>query len=153
MKANQSPRRSARGSVSSESQPPAGRVSTELRGLLQRAAFALGPLGTGLLLDLLDLATFGPIGLVLGAAIGGYAGWVLGKYEGIQRELRLAFAICTAAYMMIPFTEPVPAATILLLLARFFLGPDRKGWAAEQQQDSRQERSAGGARHHGRVAF
>jgi hypothetical protein len=93
-------------------------------------------LGTGLLLDFLDLATFGPFGLVAGAAIGGYAGWILGKYEGFGRDLRIAFAICTAAYMMIPFTEWVPAATILFLLARFFVGPARQSGSARQAGSS-----------------
>ena len=85
----------------------------ELRGFLQRLYYALGPLGAGIILDVLDLATFGPIGMIAGALVGGYAGWVLGALEGFDRSIRIAFAICTAAYMTIPFTEPIPAATIL----------------------------------------
>ena len=96
---------------------------SELRGLLERLSFALGPLGAGFILDALDLATFGPIGLCLGALVGGYAGWILSKHEGIDRALRIAYAICAAAYMTIPFTEAIPAATTLMLLARFFVGP------------------------------
>ena len=95
----------------------------ELRGFLERLSYALGPLGVGFILDALDLATFGPIGLCLGALVGGYAGWILSKHEGIDRNLRIAFAICAAAYMTIPFTEAIPAATILVMLARFYAGP------------------------------
>jgi hypothetical protein len=95
----------------------------ELRGFLERLYYALGPLGAGIILDVLDLATFGPIGIVAGALVGGYAGWILGECEGFDRSIRIAFAICAAAYMTIPFTEPIPAATILILTARFFAGP------------------------------
>ena len=98
-------------------------ATDELRGLAERLSFAIGPLGAGLVLDVLDLATFGPIGLFLGAIVGGCAGWILSNYEGIDRNLRIAFAVCAAAYMTIPFTEAIPAATILVLLARFFAGP------------------------------
>jgi hypothetical protein len=80
-------------------------------------------LGAGIILDVLDLATLGPIGIIAGALVGGYAGWVLGEFEGLDRSLQIAFASCAAAYMTVPFTEPIPAATILILTARFFAGP------------------------------
>ncbi len=95
----------------------------ELRGLLERLAFAIGPLGTGIILDVLDFATFGPVGIFLGAVVGGSVGWILGKYERFDRSLRIAFALCAAAYMTIPFTEVIPVATTLSLLARYFQGP------------------------------
>lgn len=95
----------------------------ELRGFLQRLYYALGPLGAGIILDVLDLATLGPIGTAVGALVGGYAGWILGECEGFERNIRIAFAIGAAVYMTIPFTEPIPAATILILTARFFAGP------------------------------
>ncbi len=104
-------------------QPAPSAQTDEVTGLLQRILFSLGPLGAGILLDLLDLATFGPFGLCLGAVVGGAAGWILGKHEGFDQNLRIAFALSCAAYMTIPFTEPIPAATALFLLARFFVGP------------------------------
>ena len=107
--------------MQSQIAPPV--TTDELTGLVQRILFALGPLGAGLILDVLDLATFGPVGLCLGVLVGGVSGWILGKHEGFDRSLRIAFAICAAAYMTIPFTEGIPAATILFLLARFFVGP------------------------------
>ena len=98
----------------------------EMRGFLQRLYYALGPLGAGIILDVLDLATFGPIGIIVGALVGGYAGWILGECEGFDRNMRISFAICAAAYMTLPFTEPIPLATILILTARFFAGPPAK---------------------------
>lgn len=113
----------AKGSASASSPPssPTG----ELQGFCERLTFALGPVGVGIVLDLLDAATFGPIGIVFGALVGGAAGWVLGAHEGFDKNLRIAFAIAAAAYMMMPFTEAIPAATALALLARFFVGPSR----------------------------
>lgn len=105
--------------VATETIPPVG----ELEGFFNRLGFAFGPLVAGMILDVLDFATFGPIGLVAGAVVGGYAGWILARFEHVDPPLRTAIAICAAAYMMIPFTEVVPAATILVLLARFFTGP------------------------------
>ena len=119
-----------------DSTPPKHLV--ELRGFLQRLYYALGPLGAGMILDVLDLATFGPIGIVAGALVGGYAGWILGECEGFDRNIRIAFAICAAAYMTIPFTEPIPAATILILTARFFAGPPA-GTNPQQSTDSTDE--------------
>jgi hypothetical protein len=94
-----------------------------MQGLLRRAYYALGPLGAGIILDVLDLATFGPVGVFAGALVGGYAGWILGEFEGLARNERIALAGCAAIYMTIPFTEPFPLATIASLAARFFKGP------------------------------
>jgi hypothetical protein len=119
-------------------QSTAPKQFVELRGFLQRLYYALGPLGAGIILDVLDLATFGPIGIIVGALVGGYAGWILGDCEGFDRNIRIAFAICAAAYMTIPFTEPIPAATILILTARFFAGPSARA-VSQQSTDSTDE--------------
>ena len=113
---------------------------TELRGFLKRLHYALSPLGAGIILDVLDLATFGPVGILLGAVVGGYAGWVIGECEGFDRNIRIACAICAAAYMTIPLTEPIPAATILVLIARFFAGPPAR---ESQDADSGNSQHAG----------
>ena len=78
-----------------------------VRGILERLYYALGPLSAGILLDVLDLATFGPIGLFAGALVGGYAGWILGELEGFERNTRIAVAVCAAIYMTLPLTEPI----------------------------------------------
>ncbi len=97
--------------------------TSELSGFVQRFLFAASPLAAGVMLDVLDAATFGPVGIVCGAIVGGWAGWQLAKHEGLPANLQFAAAICAAAYMTIPFTELIPAATMLVFLVRFFGGP------------------------------
>lgn len=104
----------------SESTPS---LKGELIGFSRRMDFALAPLSAGIILDLLDAVTFGPIGLCLGGAVGATAGWWLARKEGLDAHLRLAVAAVSAAYMTLPFTEVIPAALILLLVTRFFTGP------------------------------
>jgi hypothetical protein len=94
-----------------------------MRRLFERTYYALGPLAAGIMLDVLDLATFGTVGIFVGALVGAYAGWVIGEFEGLDRDGRTALACCAALYMMIPMTEPLPIATAFSLVARFVRGP------------------------------
>lgn len=94
-----------------------------MRSILSRIYYALGPLAAGIMLDALDLATFGPVGIFAGALVGAYAGWVIGEFEGLSRNGRITLACCAAVYMTIPTTEPIPLATAFSLVARFMKGP------------------------------
>lgn len=94
-----------------------------MRALLARVYYALGPLAAGILLDVLDLATWGPVGIAIGAVVGAYAGWIIGGFEGLSRDGRVTLAVCAALYMMIPMTETLPIATAFTLIARFMKGP------------------------------
>jgi hypothetical protein len=87
---------------------------------VRRVYYAIGPVGAGAVLDLLDLATFGPIGLMVGGVIGGVAGWVLADCEGLGGKAKCACVVGAAMYMTVPWTEPFPVATSLGLLSRFF---------------------------------
>lgn len=51
---------------------------------------ALGPIGGGLLLDFLDLTSYGALGLYGGFALGGLVGWWLGGVYEFSREGRAA---------------------------------------------------------------
>ena len=98
--------------------------TSELTGFCRRLSYALGPVGVGMVLDLLDLMTFGPIGIFAGGIVGFVAGWCLSQFESMDPSLRIAVAICSAVYMTLPFTAAIPAATMLILLIRYFRGPE-----------------------------
>jgi hypothetical protein len=80
---------------------------------------AFGPVAAGILLDLLDIATFGPIGLLIGLPVGAAAGWWMAGALGIEKKNRKWFALAAAVYCAIPFTELIPLATLTGACVRF----------------------------------
>jgi len=71
----------------------------------------LSPILAGVLLDLLDFATYGPIGLWAGVVVGGLAGYLLARAMGFERRWPAAVLVA-GAYCMLPFTAFVPLATV-----------------------------------------
>lgn len=92
--------------------------------LIQRLHRALGPLAGGILLDVLDLATFGPVGLYGGFVIAAALGWWISSIYEFSNRARVIFAGLAAVYIAIPFTEIVPVATIVSALARWRKQPE-----------------------------
>jgi hypothetical protein len=80
---------------------------------------AIGPVAAGLLLDLVDFATYGPIGLWTGLAVGGLTGYFLAASLGVPPERRLTYALVAGVYCMLPFTAFLPAGTLLGALVRY----------------------------------
>jgi hypothetical protein len=87
--------------------------------LLLRLHRALGPLAGGLILDGVDLLTFGPIGIFGGFLLGGAVGWWITSIYGFQPRMRALLALAAAVYTAIPLTEPFPLATAISALGRF----------------------------------
>jgi len=87
--------------------------------LARRAERAFGPIVAGLILDIVDFATFGPMGLYLGLIAGSLTGWYLARVLGIPRQWRPWLIAAAAVYCTIPFTEFIPAATLFGAIARF----------------------------------
>ena len=85
--------------------------------IIYRLYRAFGPLAGGLILDMVDLATFGPLGIA-GFFIGGLIGWWISSIYGFSRKVRLAWALLAGFYCLVPFTEFVPVATIISACAR-----------------------------------
>ena len=85
----------------------------------ERLNRAFGPVVAGLIIDFVDLATFGPIGLVLGLPIGAFAGYWMGRALGFARKPALLCALAAGIYCMIPGTEMIPIATVVGALARY----------------------------------
>jgi hypothetical protein len=78
----------------------------------------IGPVLAGFLLDLVDFATYGPIGIWAGAVVGGLAGYFLAMSMGVEAERRWPYAAIAGAYCMLPFTAFLPLATVLGTLIR-----------------------------------
>lgn len=78
----------------------------------QRAGAVVGPVIAGMLLDLVDLATFGPVGLYGGFLVGAALGWWLGGQYGLTGRGRLLAAVGAAVYSATPATEWLPLGTI-----------------------------------------
>ena len=91
--------------------------------LWRRLHRAAGPVAGGIVLDLVDLATFGPVGLLGGFVVGGGVGWWLGSLYGFARRGRAACAVAAALYTAIPFTEVFPVATLIGAIARWRTDP------------------------------
>lgn len=85
----------------------------------QRLNRAFGPVVAGLIIDFVDLATFGPIGLYLGLPIGAFAGYWMGRALGLEHKPSLLCAFLAGIYCMIPGTEMIPVATVVGALARY----------------------------------
>lgn len=91
----------------------------------------LVPLLAGLVLDLADLVTFGPLALYFGLVVGTAVGWWLVGLHGIrQPSSRWLWAGVGGLYCMLPMTEWVPAAT-LVSAALVFRARRRALWARE----------------------
>ncbi len=78
----------------------------------------IGPIAAGVILDLVDFATLGPIGLWAGLVLGGAAGYLLATGMGVRHDRRLGYALAAGAYCTLPFTAYLPAATLLGALIR-----------------------------------
>jgi hypothetical protein len=93
-------------------------VASPLRtGRLRRI---FGPIVAGFVIDLLDFATFGPLGLWSGLLVGGLVGWWLAPELGFPRHRRGLAALLTGVYCMLPMTGLMPLATIVAGLVQLF---------------------------------
>lgn len=80
----------------------------------------LGPIAAGFLLDLVDLATYGPLGIWAGVVLGGAAGWLLAASLGVPRPRRLGYALVAGVYCTMPFTEFLPVGTLVGAVVRLW---------------------------------
>lgn len=103
---------------------------------LRRANRAFGPILAGLIIDGVDLATFGPIGVFVGLPIGGAAGFWMGKCLGLRTWPCVLCGLVAGIYCMIPFTEALPLATIAGAYARFMESAPAGAASKARQQDS-----------------
>jgi hypothetical protein len=79
----------------------------------------LGPVLIGLTVDVIDLATFGPLGLRSGFVLGALATFLLCSLYDFPVKYRLLLALSAGLYCMFPLTERLPLGTILGVVTRF----------------------------------
>ena len=104
--AKEAPRRVIEAEVVSEEVPQSQAPSRD-------DAQPLPPVLAGMLLDLLDFFTAGPVGPVLGPLLGGGGAYLLGTLYKLPRKKKLLFAIAAGVYCAVPFTAPVPLGTLV----------------------------------------
>lgn len=92
---------------------------TGKRNTVTRLNRAFGPVAAGLVIDALDIATFGPIGLFVGLPLGALMGYWMGQSLGLEPKARGWCALAAGIYCMVPATEFLPLATLLGAYARY----------------------------------
>ena len=90
----------------------------DLPGGGSRTGRAIGPVVAGMIIDVLDLATMGGTGFYLGFLLGAPAGWYLARRLGLDRKRAFLTALGCGIYCTIPFTSPIPVATMIGVWAR-----------------------------------
>jgi len=85
----------------------------------ERLFRSFGPLAAGYILDFLDLVTWGAVGLYLGSILGGLMGWWLAVVYRLGVFAQCLLTVLTAFYCLLPGTELLPLATIIMALYRF----------------------------------
>ncbi len=102
------------------SEPAAVHGADTPPSLAWRLHRALAPVAAGIVIDLVDLSTFGQMGLILGFPLGSAAGAWMGFALGLKRKFIVILAFASGIYCMIPGTEFIPIATIVGACFRFW---------------------------------
>jgi hypothetical protein len=110
--------------------------------LLWRLQRALGPILGGLILDMTDLATFGPVGLYAGFFLGAGIGWWISSFYNFPNASRALCALFAGIYCALPLTEFLPVATFLSAVGRFFEDPPAIADATEEGEKAEEVPSA-----------
>ena len=99
-----------------------------------RAEKAFGPVAVGLIMDLVDFSTFGPMGLYFGLFAGGALAWYLCGLYDMPWHRRWPWMLGAGLYCTIPFTEFVPVATIIGACVRYWDLKREEAAARENRQ-------------------
>ncbi len=91
--------------------------------LRRRLKQAFRPIIPGLILDLVDFITFGPLGVYLGIIVGCPLGYWICAKSHLSFLKRLLGAVLAGVYCTLPFTGWLPAAALLGFYTRFWETP------------------------------
>ena len=89
------------------------------RGFAERARAALDPVAGGLVVDLLDVFTRGPLaplGLILGLPLG----YWLGRSAGLTKRRAAWLGFGVGMYCLLPLTGWLPVGTLVGMYLRFW---------------------------------
>lgn len=78
-----------------------------------------GPILAGMVIDMVDLATFGPMKRFVGLPAGALAGYWMASIFRLPLKQKLLCALAAAIYCVIPGLEFIPVATLLGAYIRF----------------------------------
>jgi len=106
--------------------PPEDEDQGRYNPLWVRLQEAFGPIAAGVLIDGLDVATFGRFGIMAGPLIGGSAAYWVSSIYRLPVWQRLIWAVLAGTYCMVPRTEFIPVATLLGAFARFWHSKRRR---------------------------
>lgn len=99
---------------------PPVKTGSDPKAHSSRAERAFGPVAVGLIMDLVDFSTFGPMGLYFGLLAGGSLTWYLCGLYDMPRRRRWPWVLAAGLYCTIPFTEFVPVATLIGACVRYW---------------------------------
>ncbi len=95
------------------------------RPVWRRFEDAFGPILAGMIIDTVDVITFGRFGLLAGMVIGGTAAFWIDSIYRLPVWQRFLWALAAGIYCTIPRTEFIPVATLMGAFARFIHGGNR----------------------------
>jgi hypothetical protein len=81
---------------------------------------AFGPVVAGMIIDVIDFATFGPLGLMFGLVFGGGVAWYICSLYGLTFKQKLAWSLAAGIYCTIPGTEFIPVGTMVGACVRYW---------------------------------
>jgi len=111
--------------VEVERLPPRGESAPHGKGseepsFASRARAAFDPVAAGLVVDLLDALTRGPVLAPFGFLLGVPLGYWLGRRAGLSSRRSLMLGLGVGAYCLLPMTGFIPAGTLVGLYLRFW---------------------------------
>ena len=86
--------------------------------LIERLQRSFGFLIGAMILDIVDLASFGPLGIG-GFFIGIFVGWWMLSVYDLSIKTKIWLSLLAGIYCLVPFTELIPVATLITAFARF----------------------------------
>ncbi len=92
----------------------------------RRLNVAFGPIMAGAIIDLVDVATFGPLRRFIGFPAGAIAGYWMASIFKLPQRQRLLMSLAAGIYCLIPGHSVIPLATMIGAYIRFrtFKEPD-----------------------------